>query len=91
MSHVQSSNYFLRNGGLRLLLFFQISGLPSIPYIVLSSNICLPIQLLIVLTSGMWLAPGDSEEVAAALSQALRNCIERLYGRAFLFVSIFKI
>ncbi|GJZ36600.1 mediator of RNA polymerase II transcription subunit 13 isoform X1 [Tanacetum coccineum] len=29
------------------------------------------------LASGVWLAPGDSEEVAAALSQALRNCIER--------------
>ncbi|KAK9274364.1 hypothetical protein L1049_019178 [Liquidambar formosana] len=27
--------------------------------------------------SGLWLAPGDSEEVAAALSQALRNSIER--------------
>lgn len=31
-----------------------------------------------VVASGLWLAPGDSEEVAAALSQALRNCIERL-------------
>ncbi|RDX71450.1 Mediator of RNA polymerase II transcription subunit 13, partial [Mucuna pruriens] len=30
-----------------------------------------------VVASGLWLAPGDSEEVAAALSQALRNCIER--------------
>ncbi|KAL0334764.1 UNVERIFIED_CONTAM: Mediator of RNA polymerase II transcription subunit, partial [Sesamum radiatum] len=30
-----------------------------------------------VLASGLWVAPGDSEEVAAALSQALRNCIER--------------
>lgn len=30
-----------------------------------------------VLASGVWLAPGDSEEVASALSQALRNRIER--------------
>ncbi|XP_022860473.1 mediator of RNA polymerase II transcription subunit 13 isoform X3 [Olea europaea var. sylvestris] len=30
-----------------------------------------------VLASGLWVAPGDSEEVAVALSQALRNCIER--------------
>lgn len=30
-----------------------------------------------VVASGIWLAPGDSEEVAAALSQALRNRIER--------------
>ncbi|KAJ8562552.1 hypothetical protein K7X08_031004 [Anisodus acutangulus] len=29
------------------------------------------------LASGLWVAPGDSEEVAAALSQALRNCMER--------------
>lgn len=33
-----------------------------------------------VVKSGVWLAPGDSEEVATALSQALRNCIERLGG-----------
>lgn len=33
--------------------------------------------ILEVVASGLWLAPGDSEEVAAALSQALRNCIER--------------
>ncbi|KAL0365486.1 UNVERIFIED_CONTAM: Mediator of RNA polymerase II transcription subunit [Sesamum angustifolium] len=32
-----------------------------------------------VLASGLWVAPGDSEEVAAALSQALRNCIERFW------------
>ncbi|KAK6136806.1 hypothetical protein DH2020_029454 [Rehmannia glutinosa] len=30
-----------------------------------------------VLASGLWVAPGDSEEVAAAIFQALRNCIER--------------
>lgn len=33
---------------------------------------------MLVLASGLWVAPGDSEEVAAAISQALRNCIERL-------------
>jgi len=31
-----------------------------------------------VVGTGLWLAPGDSEEVAAALSQALRNSLERL-------------
>lgn len=36
------------------------------------------ICFLEVVASGVWLAPGDSEEVAAAFSQALRNCIERL-------------
>ncbi|XP_049356358.1 mediator of RNA polymerase II transcription subunit 13 isoform X2 [Solanum verrucosum] len=35
------------------------------------------ISKLRVLASGLWVAPGDSEEVAAALSQALRNCMER--------------
>lgn len=35
------------------------------------------VSRLRVLASGLWLAPGDSEEVASALSQALRNCIER--------------
>ncbi|CAJ1847744.1 unnamed protein product, partial [Sphenostylis stenocarpa] len=35
------------------------------------------VSRLRVVASGLWLAPGDSEEVAAALSQALRNCIER--------------
>ncbi|CAK9135490.1 unnamed protein product [Ilex paraguariensis] len=35
------------------------------------------VSKLRVIASGLWLAPGDSEEVAAALSQALRNCIER--------------
>lgn len=33
----------------------------------------------IVVASGLWISPGDSEEVAAALSQALRNCIERSF------------
>ncbi|KAE9587864.1 putative mediator complex, subunit Med13 [Lupinus albus] len=35
------------------------------------------VSTLRVVASGLWLAPGDSEEVASALSQALRNCIER--------------
>ncbi|KAK2974453.1 hypothetical protein RJ640_013195 [Escallonia rubra] len=35
------------------------------------------VSRLRVLASGLWLAPGDSEEVATALSQALMNCIER--------------
>lgn len=35
------------------------------------------VSRLRVVGSGLWLAPGDSEEVAIALSQALRNCIER--------------
>ncbi|MCL7047765.1 hypothetical protein MKW94_015268 [Papaver nudicaule] len=35
------------------------------------------VSKLRVVGSGLWLSPGDSEEVAAALSQALRNCIER--------------
>ncbi|XP_038695837.1 mediator of RNA polymerase II transcription subunit 13-like isoform X1 [Tripterygium wilfordii] len=35
------------------------------------------VSRLKVVSSGLWLAPGDSEEVAAALSQALRNRIER--------------
>ncbi|KAG9454603.1 hypothetical protein H6P81_007507 [Aristolochia fimbriata] len=35
------------------------------------------VSRLRVVGAGLWLAPGDSEEVAAALSQALRNCIER--------------
>ena len=40
-----------------------------------------------VVASGLWLAPGDSEEVAAALSQALRSCIERF----FLFSQYLKV
>lgn len=37
----------------------------------------IPLMFSPVVASGLWVAPGDSEEVAAALSQALRNCIER--------------
>lgn len=43
------------------------------------------VSRLRVVKFGLWLAPGDSEEVAAALSQALRNCIERaLYGFSYM-------
>ncbi|GAB4835105.1 hypothetical protein Ancab_000013 [Ancistrocladus abbreviatus] len=35
------------------------------------------ISRLRIVASGQWMAPGDSEEVATALSQALRNRIER--------------
>ncbi|XP_059630501.1 mediator of RNA polymerase II transcription subunit 13 isoform X4 [Cornus florida] len=35
------------------------------------------VSKLRILASGLWLAPGDSEEIATALSQALRNRIER--------------
>ncbi|KAK1429059.1 hypothetical protein QVD17_11258 [Tagetes erecta] len=43
------------------------------------------VSKLRVFASGVWLAPGDSEEVAAALSQALRNCIERaLMGLSYM-------
>ncbi|KAJ6961182.1 mediator of RNA polymerase II transcription subunit 13-like [Populus alba x Populus x berolinensis] len=35
------------------------------------------VSRLRVVASGIWVAPGDSEEVAAALSQSLRNYIER--------------
>ncbi|XP_027162286.1 mediator of RNA polymerase II transcription subunit 13 isoform X1 [Coffea eugenioides] len=43
------------------------------------------VSKLRVLASGLWVAPGDSEEVAAALSQALRNCVERaLKGFSFM-------
>jgi len=56
-------------------------------------NICMELELMVdnyiimslislylsfvVVASGVWVAPGDSEEVAAALSQSLRNYIER--------------
>ncbi|GMP28955.1 hypothetical protein CsSME_00004281 [Camellia sinensis var. sinensis] len=43
------------------------------------------VSRLRVLASGLWLAPGDSEEVAAALSQAIRNRIERaLLGLSYM-------
>lgn len=38
------------------------------------------VNKLRVVASGVWLAPGGSEEVGTALSQALRNCIERSLG-----------
>ncbi|XP_008807938.3 mediator of RNA polymerase II transcription subunit 13 isoform X1 [Phoenix dactylifera] len=43
------------------------------------------VSRLRVVGSGLWLAPGDSEEVALALSQALRNYIERAL-RGFSYV-----
>ncbi|KAM1802692.1 hypothetical protein ACFX12_028754 [Malus domestica] len=43
------------------------------------------VSKLRVVASGLWMSPGDSEEVAAALSQALRNRIERaLSGLAYM-------
>ncbi|CAN8287998.1 unnamed protein product [Cochlearia groenlandica] len=35
------------------------------------------VSKLRVVASGIWVAPGDSEEISVAFSQALRNCIER--------------
>ncbi|CAN1215765.1 Mediator of RNA polymerase II transcription subunit 13 [Linum perenne] len=38
-----------------------------------------------VVASGIWVAPGDSEEVSAALSQSLRNRIEKsLFGMSYM-------
>ncbi|XP_065878471.1 mediator of RNA polymerase II transcription subunit 13 isoform X2 [Euphorbia lathyris] len=43
------------------------------------------VSRLRVVASGVWVAPGDSEEVAAALSQSLRNCIEKaLLGLSYM-------
>ncbi|KAI9398736.1 hypothetical protein POPTR_003G220800v4 [Populus trichocarpa] len=43
------------------------------------------VSRLRVVASGVWVAPGDSEEVAAALSQSLRNYIERaLTGHSYM-------
>ncbi|XP_062016064.1 mediator of RNA polymerase II transcription subunit 13 isoform X3 [Rosa rugosa] len=43
------------------------------------------VSKLRVVASGVWISPGDSEEVATALSQALRNRIERvLSGFAYM-------
>jgi mediator of RNA polymerase II transcription subunit 13 len=36
------------------------------------------VSKLRVVASGIWVAPGDSEEISVAFSQSLRNCIERL-------------
>ncbi|XP_042437383.1 mediator of RNA polymerase II transcription subunit 13-like [Zingiber officinale] len=38
------------------------------------------VSRLRVVGNGLWLAPGDSEEVGVALVQALRNSIERAFG-----------
>ncbi|KAG2251525.1 hypothetical protein Bca52824_081661 [Brassica carinata] len=35
------------------------------------------VSKLRVVASGIWVAPGDSEEISVAFSQSLRNCIER--------------
>ncbi|KAF2310543.1 hypothetical protein GH714_014053 [Hevea brasiliensis] len=43
------------------------------------------VSRLRVVASGIWVAPGDNEEVAAALSQSLRNCIEKaLVGLSYM-------
>ncbi|KAF9688587.1 hypothetical protein SADUNF_Sadunf01G0003800 [Salix dunnii] len=43
------------------------------------------VSRLRVVASGIWVAPGDSEEVATALSQSLRNYIERaLAGHSYM-------
>ncbi|XP_050219690.1 mediator of RNA polymerase II transcription subunit 13 isoform X2 [Mercurialis annua] len=49
------------------------------------------VSRLRVIASGVWAAPGDSEEVAAALSQSLRNSIEKaLAGLSYMrFGSVF--
>ncbi|KAF8082132.1 hypothetical protein N665_0846s0014 [Sinapis alba] len=35
------------------------------------------VSKLRVVASGIWVAPGDSEEISVAFSESLRNCIER--------------
>lgn len=44
-----------------------------------------------VVGNGLWLAPGDSEEVGVALVQALRNSIERLFVILVSFVWVVDI
>ena len=44
-------------------------------YLLLPGSCCLFFS--VVASNGLWVAPGNSEEVAAALSQALRNSLER--------------
>jgi hypothetical protein len=39
----------------------------------------------VVASNGLWVAPGNSEEVAAALSQALRNSLERYSCSSLIF------
>lgn len=38
-----------------------------------------------MVASGIWISPGDSEEVASALSQALKNRLERFASLPLLF------
>ncbi|CAN6208649.1 unnamed protein product [Urochloa humidicola] len=42
-----------------------------------SETVQTAVNKLRVVSNGLWVAPGNSEEVAAALSQALRNSLER--------------
>jgi len=51
---------------------------------VFASSYCL-LFCSVVASNGLWVAPGNSEEVAAALSQALRNSLER-YSCIFLII-----
>lgn len=55
----------------------NVSGYFHTAYLFVLYNYIFLIYFEQVVAYGLWLAPGDSEEVAAALSQALRNCIER--------------
>ncbi|KAM0934563.1 putative mediator complex subunit Med13, mediator complex, subunit Med13, MID domain of medPIWI [Dioscorea sansibarensis] len=43
----------------------------------ISENVQSVVSRLKVVGTGLWVAPGDSDEVAAALSQALKNSLER--------------
>lgn len=62
-------------------LFVVIRGLMYSSAPSHSPHLCSVVMsfFTIVVASGMWTSPGDSEEIAAALSQALRNCIERSF------------
>ncbi|CAH8358840.1 unnamed protein product [Eruca vesicaria subsp. sativa] len=43
------------------------------------------VSKLRVVASGIWVSPGDSEEISVAFSQSLRNCIERaLIGLSYM-------
>ncbi|XP_050371500.1 mediator of RNA polymerase II transcription subunit 13 isoform X3 [Argentina anserina] len=54
-------------------------------YSTVTDSAQVAVSKLKVVASGVWVSPGDSEEVATALSQALRNRIERvLSGFAYM-------
>ncbi|XP_004296201.1 PREDICTED: mediator of RNA polymerase II transcription subunit 13-like [Fragaria vesca subsp. vesca] len=54
-------------------------------YSTVTDSAQVAVSKLRVVASGVWISPGDSEEVATALSQALRNRIERvLSGFAYM-------